>query len=131
MTLSHKPSLILLSEIFAVCRMQKDEEIPDWIHSSELLAIVRTQDELSIVCQQDIFSEDVICEKGWRGLMVEGPLDFNLVGVLASILYPLAEAEISVFTISTYNTDYVLVKEVQLEKALESLTLAGLTVKIK
>ena len=66
--------------------------------------------------------EGVLCERGWAGLKVEGPLDFSLTGVLASLAQPLAEAGISIFAVSTYDTDYVLVKGGDLERAVAVLT---------
>jgi hypothetical protein len=68
-------------------------------------------------------------ETGWRCLKVQGPLDFNLTGILSSIAAPLAEVEVSIFAISTYNTDYILVKENDLEKAKQALRASGHTLK--
>jgi hypothetical protein len=87
--------------------------------------MTRTADELSVVCWADAVPEGVRCEKGWRCLRVAGTLDFSLVGVLASMLAPLAAAGVSVFVLSTFDTDYVLVKEAHLTKAADALRLAG------
>jgi hypothetical protein len=74
---------------------------------------------------QEAVPDDVSCERGWRGLRVCGPLAFSLVGVLAGLLSPLAEAGIRVFVLSTFDTDYVLVKEETLEQAIQALEMAG------
>ena len=88
-------------------------------------AIVRTAEELSIVCAEQAVPPGVICQRGWRGLKVAGPLDFALTGVLASLAGPLAEAAVSIFAISTYDTDYLLIREVQLDTAIDALRRAG------
>lgn len=92
---------------------------------SEFFSLTRTPDELSIVCPELFVPADAVCERGWRALGLEGPLGFSLVGVLATITAPLAEAGVSVFAISTYDTDYVLVREDALESAISTLRWAG------
>src|SRR4051794_6196062 len=84
-------------------------------------SLTRTPDEISIVAPQECVPDGIKCERGWRALKVEGPLDFSLTGVLVSVCAPLAEAGISVFAISTYETDYVLVREAQWEDAVAVL----------
>ena len=81
-------------------------------------ALVRTKDELSLVCQEGVTFEDGKSDSGWRALKVLGPLDFSLTGILNAIAQPLAEASISIFALSTYDTDYVLVKEESLLHAI-------------
>ncbi len=90
---------------------------------AEFLSITRTMDELSVVCDESLVTEDTSdYTTGWRAFKVDnGPLDFSLVGILSAILNLLAQAGISVFTISTYNTDYILIKEENLIKASEVL----------
>jgi hypothetical protein len=90
-----------------------------------LLAIVRSADELSIVCEESKVPMDVKTERGWRVLKVLGPLDFSLVGILSDLANALAKAGVSIFAISTYDTDYVLVKQDQLDVALFALREAG------
>jgi hypothetical protein len=92
------------------------------------LAFIRTRDELTVVCVERLVPPEVIAERGWRALQVQGPLDFALVGVLAAITVPLAEAGVSIFAISTYDTDYILVKEEALERAIQALGQAGFLV---
>jgi len=120
-----KLHLTLLPEVFAVCRLSPDAETPDWATVGAFFSITRTADELSVVCRQINVPVDVKAEKGWRCWQVAGPLDFALTGILASLLNPLAEAGISIFTISTFDTDYLLIKEATLETAIAALRAAG------
>lgn len=120
--------LIILAERLAVCRLPAEAPYPDWARPGELLALVQTGDELSVVCTERYVPPDVRAERGWRALQVQGPLDFALVGVLASIVVPLARAGISIFALSTFDTDYVLVKEEALDRAVSALTQAGFLV---
>jgi hypothetical protein len=109
----------------AICRLPADAEIPPWAIGERLFALVRTEDELSIVCPQSNVPAEVKSEHDWRALKVEGPLDFSLVGVLAQLAGVLADIGVSIFAISTYDTDYILVKENQLGNALNALNQAG------
>lgn len=118
-------TLNVLPDRLAVCRLDAQAPVPAWIEGGCLSAVVRTVDELSVVCAEQQVPSDVASERGWRALRVQGPLDFALVGVLARLLTPLAAAGVSVFTISTYDTDYVLAKEASLPMALEALRAAG------
>lgn len=119
------PSLDLLPESLAVCRFASNAAIPEWVHSRFLMAIVRTPDELSVVCAQALVPSAVQAERGWRAWKVQGPLDFTLIGVLAGLTGALAAAGVSLFAISTYDTDYLLVKEHHLAKARLALAQAG------
>ena len=105
-----KRKLELLPEVYAVCRLDKDAPVPDWAAGGLFSSITRTAHELSVVCADAHVAVGVKKEGGWRVLMVEGPLDFSLTGVLASLTGPLAREGISVFALSTYDTDYLLVK---------------------
>ena len=89
------------------------------------MAFIRTPEELSIVCDVKVVPEGVIHVHPWRVLKVHGPLDFSLVGVLASLATPLAEAGISIFTLSTYQTDLILIRENDLDCARQTLNQAG------
>jgi hypothetical protein len=117
--------LVILPNRLAVCRLAADAPFPDWARLGYLLALVRTPDELSVVCEERLVPPEIRAERGWRALQIQGALDFSLVGVLAAILAPLAQAGVSIFTVSTYETDYILVKEGALERAVLSLTQAG------
>lgn len=112
----------LLKEKFGVCKLDKDELIPGWIKNSQFYSITKTADELSIVCSQASIPREIKCEKDWRILKVEGPLDFSLVGILSSITKILAQKEISIFAISTYDTDYILVKNKDIDNAVNALS---------
>jgi hypothetical protein len=120
----HVLSLVLLSDLFAVCRLRADAPSPAWA-TGELVSITRTADELSVVCRDDAVPEGVRREAGWRCLRVDGTLDLALVGVLAALAVPLAEAGVSVFAVSTFDTDYLLVKEADLARGFEALRAAG------
>ena len=120
-----KLHLTLLPEVFAVCRLSPYADIPHWATDSAFFSVTRTTDELSVVCRQTNVLVDVKAEKDWRCLQVVGPLDFALTGILASLLIPLAEAGVSIFAISTFDTDYLLIKETTLEVAITALRNAG------
>jgi hypothetical protein len=120
-----KHKLTILPQIFSICRLGKDAPIPDWALSSGFFSITRTDEELSVVCPQARVPEGVKRDPGWRCLKVEGPLDLSATGVLASLANPLAEEGISIFAVSTYGTDYLLVKEGTLEKAVTVLSENG------
>ncbi|MCB0205099.1 MAG: ACT domain-containing protein [Anaerolineae bacterium] len=120
--------LTTLSFTFAVCRLDPASPVPSWSAAGRLFAVVRTDEELSIVCQQELVPAGVVCERDWRALKVAGPLDFALTGILARLAGPLADAGIPIFAISTYDTDYLLVKSDQLAAAVETLHAAGCTV---
>ena len=114
--------------VFAVCRLDSASPVPNWAMSDGFHAIVRTAEKLSIVCAEQAVPAGVTSERGWRGLKVAGPLDFALTGVLASLTGPLAEAGVSIFAISTYDTDYLLIREEQLNTAIDALRRAGFAI---
>jgi hypothetical protein len=119
-------NLSLLNDTLAVMRLDPEADFPAaWLPGCELLAMVRTAEELSIVCREDLVPSGSAVETGWRAIKVEGPLDFSLVGVLAALAAPLAQAGVSIFAISTFNTDYILVKQTHLEAAIQALAAAG------
>ena len=114
--------LKLLKNKYSVCRLNKYDEIPKWIFNEEFFSITKTEDELSIVCLQDKIKDDVLCERNWKVLKIEGPLDFSLIGILSKISTLMANNNISIFAISTYDTDYILIKEELIDKAIQLLT---------
>ena len=116
-----KLSLSIVQNKLAVCRLEKDTQVPSWAMDDTFYSISRTNDELSIVCSEDNVPDNIKSDKNWRAFKVEGPLDFSLTGVLVSLANPLAEAQISIFAISTYDTDYLLVKDNDFEKAVKVL----------
>jgi hypothetical protein len=110
--------LAVLPLSLAVCRLASNMEIPAWaLQSRSLLSITYTDDELSIVCPASIVPQGVRAETNWRAIRVQGPLDFLLSGILASLATPLAAANIPLFAISTFDTDYILVKEQHIKHA--------------
>ena len=115
----------VLGELLAVCRLAANADIPEWVEARKFHCVTRTADELSIVCIENNLPEDVIAERGWVALKLEGPFPFSMTGVLASFLQPLAQARIPIFAISTFDTDYVLLKQQDLERALAALRAAG------
>jgi hypothetical protein len=117
--------LRIIPERVAVCRLAADSAVPVWIGGTGFRSVTWTGDETSVVCAESLVPGDVRSEGGWRALMVVGPLDFGLTGILSSIARPLAEERISIFAISTFDTDYVLVKDSELERAIQALAAAG------
>ena len=122
-----EPALILdlLSDELAVCRLPVDVPVPNWVWAGGLTSITSTDDELSVVCAAEPVPDDVQHTAGWRAFKVRGHLDFGLVGILAGLSLTLADARVSIFAISTYDTDYILVRDVQLDQAVTTLESAG------
>ncbi len=118
--------LELIPETLAICRLAPDAPVPAWATApGPFLTISRTPDELSITVAQEAVPAGVRCERDYRALRVRGQLPQNLVGILLSIAQPLADAGLAIFAISTYDTDYVLVKLRDLPAALNALRAAG------
>ena len=109
--------LVVLPGPYAVCRLHPSDPVPAWAASGDFHAILRTPEELSLVCRQDDVPPDIQAERDWRVLKVAGPLDFALTGVVSGLTAPLAEARITVFVLSTFNTDYILVRADALGRA--------------
>ncbi len=120
--------LHVLPERLAVCRLAPEEALPGWALRGSLWCVMRTVDELSVVCEQIHVPGGVRVEGGWRALKVIGPLDFALTGILAELAGTLAEAGVSIFALSTFDTDYILVKEDSLGPAIDALRGQGYTV---
>jgi hypothetical protein len=127
-------SLSVLPGRYAICRLVAGEPIPVWANvptaprdagGGAFVSITRTEDELSIVCPETCVPEAGSCDRGWRCLKVAGPLDLSMTGVLAALASPLAEAKINIFAVSTFDTDYLLVKDERLGSAVETLIRAG------
>ena len=116
-----KLTLSILPDKLGICHFDKNTPIPDWAKDISFCSITRTPDELSLVCPQDKIPGGVMYEKDWRAFKVQGPLGFTMTGIVASLSKPLADAGISIFYISTYETDYVLVEDKNLAKAKEIL----------
>jgi len=114
-----------LPEAFAVCRFAAEAPVPGWATQGAFSSISRSADELSIVCSADRVPDDCKTELRWICFKLEGPFAFSEVGVLVSFLAPLAKSGVGIFAVSTYDTDYVLVREEHAGAALEALQAAG------
>ena len=120
--------LSLLSETFAICRLAPDAAVPEWATQGQFFSITRTIDELSVIAEMALVPQRLRTAVSWRVMKVHGPFDFSEVGILASLAEPLAAAGVSVFTISTFDTDYLLVQSSQLRDAVAGLRNAAHTV---
>lgn len=120
-----KHRISILPDKLTVCRLDKESEIPQWALNDHFVSITRTAEELSIIAPDALIPTSLPHDSGWRPVKVEGPLDLTLFGVLAALISPLAREGISVLAIATYDTDYFLVKETQLELAVHILRHEG------
>ena len=111
----------LLDGRYAVVRLDPGAALPSWCHNGGFVTITRTAEELSIVAGEANVPDDVRAERGWRCLKLEGPIPFDTIGVAAKFTGALATAGVSVFVVSTFDTDYVLVKEEALPRAMDAL----------
>ena len=123
-------TLILDPQEYIICRLSPDTQAANiWLPLEGFWSLTRTEEETSLVMEAgNLLPTGAIVESGWRLLRVAGTLDFSLVGVLAQLTGVLAEAGISVFALSTYDTDYLLFKEQQSENALSALQSAGYSI---
>ena len=117
--------LYVLDELYAVVRQDPDSAIPDWVRGGHFWSVTRSDAELSIVCREEDVPADASAERGWCTLELAGPLDFSLTGVVSALVGPLADAEVPIFVLSTFETDYLLIRERDLERSVEALTAAG------
>ena len=114
--------LKLLEQNYAVCRCAALGEAG---FAGEFVSLTKTEDEVSLVCEERYAPSQSIAEKGWRAMRICGTIEFSEVGVLAKLTSVLADANISIFAVSTYDTDYVLIKAERLEAGRRALTDAG------
>ena len=120
-----------LGDDTSIVQLPNDAPWPAWLSADGFVNVTRTADELSIVCPTAVVPADVRAddrssvEDGWTTLMIVGPFEFHLTGILLAVLEPLAAASVGIFAISTYDTDYVLVKATQLDAAVTALSDAG------
>lgn len=117
-------TLTLLPGRVAVCRLDADAAVPAWWDRGTPASVTRTADELSIVCDEAAPPDGPRIERGWRAFKFEGPFPFEASGILASVAAPLAAAGVGIFAFSTFDTDYVMVKERQLDAAVRCLRAA-------
>jgi hypothetical protein len=115
-------NLKVLQKKYSILKFQTDSTLPDWIYLSDFYSITRTHDELSVVTEQpDPSADNITGSKDWRVLKIIGPLDFSMIGVIADISNILKDARVPIFTISTYNTDYILVGQKDLDVTIKAL----------
>ncbi len=121
--------LIHIQGEFSIVRLNPSDEIPDWLWSGPFCSVSKTNDEISVVCETKLVPSSVVdFESGWNLIKVEGPLDFSLTGILSSIASPLAERKISIFAVSTYETDYFMVKKPKVDETMRVLEEKGFEV---
>ena len=118
-------NLSLLEGRFAVAQLEANADIPAWAFQGEFFTVSRSSEELSIVCLESNVPNGLRLERGWACLKLQGPFEFSMTGILLSVLEPLAKAQVGIFAISTFNTDYVLVKNGLLETAIVALESVG------
>jgi hypothetical protein len=121
-------TLELLTGSYAVVRLDAGEPLPAWASGGPFVSVTRTDAELSVVCPQAAVPAAARAERGWRCLRVRGPLGFGMTGILASLAGPLASSGVSIFVVSTYDTDYLMVQERDLDRGSDALARAGHTV---
>ena len=122
--------LLLVEEELAICRLDPAEPVPKWAtERTGLSAVVRTADELSVVCDEGRVPDGIEASGAWRALRVAGALDLSLTGVLIALLAPLERAGIPIFAISTFDTDYVLIPGGRCDEAVAVLESAGHTIR--
>ena len=115
----------LLPATLAVCRLASGAPVPDWALTGPFVSITRTTDELSVICPEPAVPAGVVCAAGWRCLKLEGPFDFSVTGLVASFSALLAGAGISLMVVCTYDTDYLLVRSHDLDRAIATLEAGG------
>ncbi len=118
-------TFITLKETFNLYRLNPGTPLPQAVFESSFYSITRIADEVSILVSDQVMMDEQTYEPGWKALKVAGPLDFSLTGILADIATTLAQANISIFAISTFDTDYILIKREKLENAQAALSAAG------
>ena len=112
-----------MPDSYAICRLAPDAKVPDWAYQGSFYSISKTSDELSIVVDQRYAPAGIKKSESWKGFKVEGPLDFSLTGILAALSKTLADNQIPLFSISTFDTDYIIVESKYYEKAKRVLAL--------
>lgn len=117
----------IINKDFSICKV---EDLSEVNYSDEFCFIGKTDEELSLVCSTNLVPKNVIeCDDGWKAFRIQGVLDFSLIGILSKISTLLAENEIGIFAVSTYNTDYILTKEENFEKSVKILEKNGYIIK--
>lgn len=115
----------VLKDAYKVCRLNAFEGVPEWALETPLSSVTRTAEELSIVCPEKVAPEELKSEQEWKCLKIHGPLGFDEVGIISNLTKVLADVDISVFVLSTFETDYIMVKRLNIEKAAKALAEKG------
>jgi hypothetical protein len=126
---SRKISLRILPDLMAICRFDPAATVPKWVDEPGFYSVTRTPEELSVVCSAERVPPGAESETGWRCLQLLGSFNFSEVGIISSLTQPLAASGVSVFVISSFTTDYLMIKEKDLSKAIGALTARGHLVK--
>lgn len=113
----------------AICRLAHDEAVPAWATRGDFHSITRTPEELSIFCNAADVPDSVKAERTYTALRVEGTIAFTVTGLLAALIAPLATARIPIFVVSTYDTDYLLIRTSQVDVASDVLRAAGFVIR--
>jgi len=113
-------NVIIVSTPLAVCKLENIPTASPTPHTN-FWSLTQTDDEISLVCDQNLVPDNAKVESGWRAIKILGELDFSEIGILSRLSQALAEHSVSIFVISTFNTDYILVRQKQLDAALEIL----------
>ena len=120
--------LEIIEKSFNICKVKSLEQID---FSREYVFLSKTPDEISLVCEADYTPPGVIItESDWKALRVSGVLDFDMIGVIAKITNILTDEKVSIFVISTYNTDYILIKEKDFDKGIRALLQSGCVINV-
>ncbi len=122
-----KLALSLLPETIAIARLPVTNALPAWLADwlawdDSIVSVTRTADEISVICRSDRIPKDVTADHGWRIFKVAGPLALSLTGILMRLLTPLAEAGVPILAVSTFDTDYVLVRDGRIADATSALS---------
>jgi hypothetical protein len=115
----------VLKDGYKVCRLNAFDGVPDWALETPLSSVTRTAEELSIVCPDQVAPKEMQTEQEWKCLKIHGPLGFDEVGIISGLTKVLADANISVFVLSTFETDYILVKSMNIDQAAKVLADMG------
>jgi hypothetical protein len=123
-----KLTVSILPEHLAICCLDPGASVPAWAEKGTFVSITRTRGELTVICPEECIAPEIEASHDWRAFQLEGPFDLNLVGLLVSVAAPLAQAGVSILPVGTYDTDYVLVRQTQLEAAVRALRFIGIEV---
>lgn len=120
-----KLRLCVLPENYAICSFPPDASLPEWADRPSIFSVTKTPKEITIVCEESHVPGECQKSENWKCIKIEGCFDLDVVGVLASITEPLAQNKISLYVISTFDTDYVLIHANDMDKAISCLSEFG------